>query len=172
MTANTFTASQVGALLQLHAGPNIVRGRIKPTAASSLSASDVLLMVQIPNHATVVDWWCRGGIASSTTFKISVGIQPGTAQSSGSIPIVVDTIKGTSLTSDTLCAAVSLTTSAVGGYGRLQSTMNTAVPFRVSISDDHPQQWCWLTATCGGSTTGSSSLEFVVTYLMGQGQGT
>ena len=176
MAARTFTASTMGGdagtgpIKGIHAGLNVVVSKIRVPIASSLTASDVLLMARIPNGALITDWYCRGGIAASTTHIISVGFQAATgAAAAGGPPIVVDKLnRGTpSLTSDSIAAIISLTTSAVGGFARTQSSVSQKLPIKVSISGDWAQQWAWMQATCGGSTTGSHSLIFVVSYLLG-----
>ena len=175
MAARTFTASVMGtgadiaSMKYIHAGLNVVRSKLQVPIASSLTASDVLLMVRLPNRATVVDWYCRGGVAASTTYILSVGIQAATGSASaGGPPIVVDDINTVSMTSDSIAAVVSLTTGNATGFARLGSSVNQGLPFRISISDDWAQQWCWMQATCGGSTTGSHSLQFVVSYIVGE----
>ena len=166
MAARTFTASEVilsGPLgaRNSRAGLNIVRGRIEVPIASSLSASDVLFMCRIPNNATLVDWYVRGGIAASTTWILSVGFS---AASGGAYP--TDQLTEASLSANSLASTVSLTTSAVGGWNRAQTAGSAmAIPAKLSIVTDN---WVWLTATCGGSTTGSMSLDLVAYYMLGE----
>ena len=174
----TFTASEVNALKRHYIGINVVRSRIG-IAAGSLTTSDVVFMVRVPNHATVIDWWVTGGIAidgSTGTWKCGLN---------GSN---VDSISNASMTDDSLYAQLSLTAGAVARAGvtlnySISATVSTSVahgpataarpggimPFRLSMSDDVIPQYRWIQLTnSAGSTTATCSLQMVVLYLVGQ----
>jgi hypothetical protein len=174
----TFTASEINALKRNHAGINMVRSRIG-IASGSLTTSDVVLMVRVPNGATVIDWWVSGGIAidgGTGTWKLGV-------QGSHT-----DGISGNALSDDTLFAALSLTASGIaragvamnysisstwtasaGGSAEAKSARPGLMPFKISVSDGAIPQWVWLQLTNSeGSTTATCSLQMTVLYIVGQ----
>jgi hypothetical protein len=173
----TFTASEINALKRNHAGINMVRSRIG-IASGSLTTSDVVLMVRVPNGATVIDWWVSGGIAidgGTGTWKLGV-------QGSHT-----DGISGNALGDDTLYAELSLTASGIARAGvamnySVSATNSTSVvhgvaasarpglmPFKISVSDGAIPQWVWLQLTnSAGSTTATCSLQMTVLYIVGQ----
>jgi hypothetical protein len=176
----TFTATEINALKHLHGAYNVVRSRAV-AAANGFTVSDVFLMTRIPNGATVIDWRLIGGTAGVTSATWSVGLQ-------GS---VVDAISGNSLTADSLHAGVSLTAGGIGGSHYITNTAATAdatitdsvvtvtvtvsgnrpspvVPFKVSLSDGAQPKHVWLQISPSGSLTGSTSLQMVVSYLLGE----
>ena len=80
-----------------------------------------------------------------------------------------DAISGATLTDDSLHAGVSITSSGAGGALDRANTSNK-VPFKVSLSDDAAQQFVWIAGLYSfGSFTGSHSLNFLVKYLLGEG---
>ncbi len=145
----TFTATEINPLKGVHAGTNFVRSRY----TGSLTVSEVLLLAKIPNKATVFDWVLSGGsVGSASTGTWKIGVQ-GT---------VVDSIRGYTLTEDSLHAGVSITAS-----GAARGT--TLLPFKVSLSDDAVNQFIWLTAMySAGSFTGTHSINFGVEYVVGE----
>jgi hypothetical protein len=152
----TFTASEYNPLKANHIGVNVVRSRF----TGSLTVSEVLLLARIPNHAVVMDWRISGGqVASASTGTWKIGVQ-GT---------VVDHISGSTLTDDSLHAGVSLTASGAGGALDRANTSNKC-PFKVSLSDDAATQFIWIAGLyTAGSFTGTHSINFVVEYVMGEG---
>lgn len=163
----TFTASEINPLKGVHVGENIVRSRF----TGSLTVSEVLFLARIPNHAVVTDWFISGGLTGATTGTWKIGV-PGT---------VVDAIRGATLTDDSLHAGVSLTSSGIGGAFVVTNFSVSAsvivsdrpraiVPFKISLSDDAANQFVWIQGLfTAGSQTGTHSINFLVKYLMGEG---
>lgn len=161
----TVTASEVNPLKAVHVGLNVVRSRfVNITTAASFTVSDIALLARVPNKATVVHWRLHGGngaAASTGTWKL--GIAPG----SGVSGAIVDPIGGASMTDDSLHAAMSLTTSAIYSSG---SSGTPNIPFKVSLSDGANPQYVWIAATSSsGSFTGTTSLNLILQYTVGDG---
>jgi hypothetical protein len=114
---------------------------------STMSASDVLLMVKIPRHAKIMDWYINGnGGATTTVFK--VGIQG---------------------VSDTALAA-TITLSATDALKRAGNgdSLVTALPYTVTASDSNVNQFkiVQLLATTVSSATNTGSFTLAVFYAM------
>lgn len=114
---------------------------------STMSASDVLLMVKIPRHAKILDWYLNGnGGATTTVFK--VGIQG-----------VSDT---------NLAATVTLSaTDALKRAGNADSLVS-ALPYTVTASDSNAALYkiVQLLATTVSSATNTGSFTLAVFYAM------
>jgi len=162
----TFTASEVNALRSIHAGLNVVRSRF----TGSATVSEVVLLAKIPNKATVIDWKLSGGLTGATTGTWKIGFQ-GT---------VVDTVRNLTLTDDSIHPGASLTSSGVCGANLANWSVSASImvasraamvtPFRISLSDDAANQWAWMQGLfTAGSQTGTHSLDFIVTYIVGDG---
>lgn len=185
MAVATYTASEVNALKCHVGGINVVRSRfVAPTvqaggvaAVTTLSVSDVILLLRLPHGATLIDWKIQGGIIGCTSSVWSLGFQGN----------VVDAISGKSHSTGTLAAGISLTeggcwqafnpvfpsaSASLSGSlvnAPLWSSMPAALPLKISLSDDATPRWVWIQALPGGSsTTGTCSLNFTAFYTTGE----
>ena len=164
----TVTSSQVNPVKSLHAGPNVVRSRY----IGSISTSDAILMVQVPNRATIIDWKLMGGNAgAASTGTYLVGITPA----------AVDAIRSITASQDAFHAGLSLTSGGLGGAFMVTGSGSVSasivilsfaartIPFKVSVSDDAANQFVWCAVTLSaGSQTGTHSLDMILTYLVGE----
>ena len=148
----TFTASEeYGGLKANQFGLNTVRSHLH----AALSVSEIALLARVPNHATIHSIILSGGTTGNTTGTWSLGFQSA----------IVDQIHGASLTTNSLAAAISLTSSAI----YIQPVVGGPMyPIRVSLSDDAVPQWVWIQASVAGSVTATttSSLNLTVSYTV------
>lgn len=146
----TYTASdQLAVPRAVHAGVNSVRAAYN--SSTCLSVSDILFLAKIPNGATIIDGYLSGTIDSAGS-TVKVGIVSA----------------GSSSADNNLLTAVTLSTTSV-----LQRFNAGTLPVRVSLSDDATLQWAWafMTVITAASITATSSLQFVINYVMRQGPG-
>ena len=143
MATQTITASEVTPLRASFVAPNYCRSRVTILPASSLSASDVIFLMKVPNGATVYDWALTGP-GNQAQWKVGMRTADG----------VVDSISG-----------LSITNSSMYGY---PGVTKNPIPFHISLSDGATPQWAWCQAVVNGSTTGTVSLIFSMMYLMGE----
>jgi ABC-type microcin C transport system permease subunit YejB len=126
---------------QSHVGEVIVSSHLGGAQLpASFSASDIVLIARIPNHATITDFYMSGIVPSdATVFDIG-------------------------LSSDDDAIAVALTLSATAA---LQKFNAATMPVKVSFSDDVVPQYTYLIATrVSGTSTTTCSIQFVVKYAM------
>jgi hypothetical protein len=139
--ASTTASSATATPRAIHAGLNVATATYTLNAAASTTLSDVLLMVKIPDQATIVDGYVVGTNGSAaTTFKI-----------------------GTSADDDALHVAASFSATA-----QLTRFSAATLPFKVSISDDAEPKWTYvkMERTANASGTLTESIRLVVKYVM------
>jgi len=171
----TFTSTEINALKNNPFGANHVRARWTATAGS-FTVSDVVLMARLPNGATLIDWKVTGGTAGKASTVWTMGFQ-------GS---VIDAISDASLTADSLALGISLTGSGVGSAWApifpsasaslsgslvnppLWTSPRAVLPLKISLSDDATPRYVWIQMSPRGSTTATTSLQLIITYLMGE----
>jgi hypothetical protein len=141
MAVNSLTASSATATPRaVHVGSNFAQGTVTFNGVST-TLSDVLLMVKVPDQATIVGGYVIGTNGSvSTTYKI-----------------------GTSADDDALHVAASF--SATSQLTRFSAA---TLPFKVSISDDAEPKWTYvkMERVLNPSTTTTESIRLVVEYVM------
>lgn len=139
MATTTLTGASSAVLPRLaHTGINVVQ-QVYTGAGATLSASDILLSVKIPNRATVVDAYIRGhGGATTTILKL------GDSGSDGRFGLF------TLIATDTL----------------VRPTGATSFPYTYALSDDAVNQFATLqiTVSSAPSPTATSSFVLVVFY--------
>ena len=148
----TFTASEMhGGLKMNHTGINTAQSHLH----AALSVSEVAFLARIPNHATIHNLMISGGTTGNTTGTWSLGFATA----------VVNARSGASLTTNSLAAAISLTSSAIYIQPIVGGPM---YPIEVSLSDDAVPQFVWIQASVLGSVTATttSSLRLTVQYTV------
>lgn len=143
MAVRTSTASsQTATPKAQHIGVTVARSTFTLDGAASTTASDVVLLVKIPNGAVIVDGYIQGSSAGAgDVWKV------GTA-------------------ADDNCCSSTITLSATGQLVRFGGA--TTLPFKVSLSDDAEPKWTWLKAEniSVGSSSTTLSMACVVYYSM------
>lgn len=142
MALSTYTASsQTATPKAIHAGITVARATFTLNAAASTTISDVVKLIKIPNHATIIDGYLTGTHPGAATV-----LKVGTA-------------------ADDDCGTAAATLSATTQKNDFD---NDALPFKVSISDDVNPQWTWLQAEIVTNTSSSltMSIKCVVLYTM------
>jgi hypothetical protein len=118
-------------------GMTVARGQYTANGVT-VSVSDTILMVKVPNGATIIDGYISG-TAGSGAIVFEIGVAG---------------------TDNNLAAALTL--SATAQLGRFN---NGGLPYKVSLSDDAVPQWSWVTATvASGSACTTASINLVVKY--------
>lgn len=142
MALSTYTASsQTATPKSTHTGLVFAHGTFTLNAAASTTISDVILLVKVPNHATIVDGYVTG-------------TQPG-----GAYVVKV----GTQDDDDALTTAATL--SATSQKNDFDAA---TLPFKVSFSDDVNPQYRWVRAevVTDASSSLTMSIKCVVVYTM------
>lgn len=118
-------------------GPSVARGQYTANGVT-VSVSDTILLVKVPNGATIIDGYISGTHGSGAgIFEIGV--------------MGVDNNLGS-----------AMTLSATAQLVRFNSAQ---LPLKVSLSDDAVPQWSWVMATvAGGSVCVTASINLCVTY--------
>lgn len=145
MAVQTLTASeQTAAPRSVHVGVYAVKAKFQLDGAASLSASDVIFAVKIPNQTWILDGYIKGTVGGSTnSFKV------GTQQD--------DDACGTALTLSETSQMRRFNDSAGTGVNA------SVLPFKVSLSDSAAQQFSWLRLEFSGvSATATASIDVVV----------
>jgi len=148
MAVQTLTASDQTATPRLvHAGVTAARATYTHGGATSLSASDIIFMIKIPNQTWILDGYIKGTCGGSTnSFKVGT--------------VADDDACGTLLTLSETQQFRRFADSQGAGIG----TANT-MPFKVSLSDSARPQYTWLQLTFSGvSATATASIDVVVLY--------
>jgi hypothetical protein len=149
MAGQTFTATTlIDQPRVISDGINIMTAKYVATA-TTLSVSDIIAMMKIPEGATVIDGYISGKVSSTTALATILKVGFGFAASTD------DDLLAT--------ATVSSTTKLIrfdGGSGLPYLTPTIAAA-------TYPK-YNWLTVTCvSASATASVSLQVSVTYLTG-----
>lgn len=138
----TVTASDQLAMPRAsHVGPCVARATYTQNGAT-LSASDIVLGVKIPNGAWITDGYISGNGGSSALI-LRVGVQSGA---------------NTTLLSLGTLSATEQMVRFNGG----------SLPFKVSLSDDAALQYSYvyLTVNTIASPTATGSIQLLVRYAM------
>ena len=149
MAGQTFTATTlIDQPRVISDGINIMTAKYVATA-TTLSVSDIIAMIKVPEGATIVDGYISGKVSSTTALATIVKVGIGNAAT----------------TDDDFLAAATLssTTKMIRFDG--SSGLPYATP---AIAAATYPKYNWLTVTCvSASTTASVSLQVSVTYLTG-----
>ena len=147
MAALTFTATLTPSQPRdLADGINIATAKYI-NLTGSLSASDVVLMLKLPEGATIIDGYLSGKIGGVASCVVKMGIG------------------GAAATDDDLIAAVTL--SATTKLTRLDGTAGLPYQTPAIAAATYPK-YNWLTVTgASGSFTASISIQVAVTYTTG-----
>ena len=120
-----------------HEGVTVARGQYT-AGGVTVSVSDTILMVKVPNGATIIDGYI-GGTAGSGAIVFEIGVAG---------------------TDNNLASALTL--SATAQVARFNAG---GLPVKVSLSDDAVPQWTWVMATvASGSACTTASINLVVSY--------
>lgn len=147
MAVATLTASsQTATPKAFHSGLTSARCTFTLNASGatgSTTASDVILLVKVPNGAVIVDGFISG-FGGSAAHIVKVG---------------------TAADDDALTAAATLSATV-----QRNDFDGGSMPFKVSLSDDVVPQWTWVKAetVSVGSSTQTVSIQAVVIYEMAQ----
>lgn len=118
-------------------GVTVARGQYTAGGVTA-SVSDTILLVKVPNGATIIDGYLTG-----TTGSDSLIFEVGVAGTDNNL-------------------AAGLTLSATAQLARFNAG---GLPVKVSLSDDAVPQWAWVFATvASGSATATASINLVVKY--------
>ena len=146
MAGVTFTATlQPSQPRAIADGVNIVNARY--IGSASLSTSDVILMLPLPEGAVIIDGYVSGKLGGAAASIIKCGIG------------------GAAATDDDLIAAITISATTVLTRFTGAAGLPYATPAIAAAT--YPKQ-NWLTITgVSGSSTGSVSLQVSVIYLTG-----
>ena len=159
MATLTVTMSQLSPNVKaVHTGINVAASAL--SLSSTFTPSNILWMVKIPNHATIVDYWLKiqtGGAAQTVAI--------GTASSPTGI------MAATSL-SQTYSISVSnqlITPTPYGifnqGWLRAPGPGDT-MPVRISLSDDASPSSVWVQGKLTVAISNSAYFSFALFYTM------
>jgi hypothetical protein len=149
MAGQTFTATTLPDQPRNMAdGINIATAKYV-ALTTSLSVSDVINMLRIPEGATILDGYISGKVSSTTALATIVKVGMGNAAATD------DDFLAT--------ATLSSTTKMIRFDG------SSGLPYKIAdIAAATYPKWSWLTVTCvSASTTASVSIQVCVTYLTG-----
>lgn len=149
MAGQTFTATTYpNQPRNLSDGVNIATARYVATT-TSLSVSDVIRMIPIPEGATIVDGFVSGKVSSTTALATICKVGFGVAAT----------------TDDDLLATATF--SSTTKLMRFDGPAGLPYATPTIAAATYPK-YNWLTITCiSASTTASISLQVCVTYLTG-----
>lgn len=143
MAATTFTSTDgVTRVAPLpHTGVQAWTTKYVRAQTTTLSTSDEVLMMKLPNHITILDAFVRADTKSSVSGKYKVGI-------AGTDNNIIETFSGSDGSMFARPAAGSL------------------IPVEVSLSDSADNNYVWVKLTCNsGATTSSASVSFLLTVF-------
>lgn len=147
MAALTFTATLTpGQPRNLSDGINVATAKYV-SGTASLSVSDVVCMIQLPEGATIIDGYLSGkaGAVGVQTVKVGLGL----ANSADDDLIALTTLSGTTK------------------FARFDGSAGLPYLTPAIAAATYPK-FNWLTVTgVGGSITGSISIQVAVIYLTG-----
>lgn len=148
----TFTASQFRSVVAApHIGTVWTGGAVSPAVTGT--ASSVVLLCEVPQHATIVDWWLyiqTGGV--DQTVQLGTSASP-----SGICPAF------------SLCQSISVTFlvhSNIRAPGPGTQALAVRMPVRISLSDDVVPAKVWVQAELGSAISASASIVFMLAYNM------
>lgn len=142
MAATTFTSTDgITRVAPLpHVGVAAFTTRYTRVQTTTLSTSDEVLMMKVPNHITILDAIVRADTKSTTSGKYKVGV-------AGTDNNIVETFSGSD---------GGVTVRASGPL----------LPVTVSLSDSGDNVFTWIKLTCNsGATTSSLTVSFALTIF-------
>lgn len=142
MAATTFTSTDgLSRIAPLpHTGVAAWTSHYTRVQTTTLSTSDEVLMMKLPNHITILDALIRADTKSTTSGKFKVGV-------AGTDNNIIETFSGSD---------GGVTVRASGA----------AMPFEVSLSDSGDNVYTWVKLTVNsGATTTSASVSFALTVF-------
>lgn len=142
MAAQTFTSTDgVTRVAPLpHIGVAAWTAKYTRVQTATLSTSDEVLMMKLPNHITILDALIRADTKSTVSGKFKVGV-------AGTDNNIIETFSGSD-------GGVT-----VRGTG-------AALPLDVSLSDSGDNVFTWVKLTVNsGATTSSASVSFALTVF-------
>lgn len=142
MAATTFTSTDgLSRIAPLpHTGLQVWTTHYTRVETTTLSTSDEVLMMKLPNHITIVDAMIRADTKSTVSGKFKVGVA---GTDNNLIP----------------------TFSASDGGVTVRSTA-PELPLEVSLSDSGDNVYTWVKLTVNsGATTTSQSVSFALTVF-------
>lgn len=144
MAATTFTSTDgITRVAPLpHTGVAVWTAKYTRVQTTTLSTSDEVLMMKVPNHITIVNALIRADTKSSTSGVFKVGV-------AGTDNNIIGTFSGSD-----------------GGVTVNGATVLPNGPVTVSLSDSGENVWTWVKLTCNsGATTTSASVSFALTIF-------
>ncbi len=142
MAATTFTSTDgVTRIAPLpHTGVQAWTAKYVRVETVTLSTSDEVLMMKLPNHITILDAFIRADTKSTTSGKFKVGV-------AGTDNNIIGTFSGSD-----------------GGV--IVRSEGISLPLTVSLSDSGDNVYSWVKLTVNsGATTTSASVSFALTVL-------
>jgi len=142
MAATTFTSTD-GVLRVAplpHTGVQAWNARYTRIQTTTLSTSDEVLMMKVPNHITILDAYIRADTKSTVSGKFKVGV-------AGTDNNIIETFSGSD-------GGVTVRSAMING------------PVTVSLSDSGDNAYTWVKLTCNsGATTSSTTISFALTIF-------
>lgn len=170
MPAQTVTMSQLSSDAKaVHTGMIVTASALSQTL--TLTASSVLLLSRVPNHATLLDFWMRIGSATplpAQTLKIGTSASPSGIMQLTSLCFTISE-----------SAVVNLPT-AYGvmnqGWircpgGTMGGSGNDFMPVRLSMTSTNVPESVWIQATIGGTISIDTFFTWCLFYTMDGMQG-
>lgn len=147
MAALTFTATTLPDQPRVNADGGPVAQSAKYVATATLSASDVIQMIRLPEGARILDGYLSGKVGGTTSLIVKVGVGAAAA------------------TDDDLIAAITL--SGTTKLTRFDGSAGLPYVTPTIAAATYPK-YNWLTVTgSSGSFTGSVSIQITVIYDLG-----
>lgn len=142
----TFTASEITSVLkQGHTGVIAKTGNLTGVCATG-TASSVFYFVKVPMGATIVDWmWSGEDDAADQTMKLGLRLP------------ISDTW---TVTESILSGDLSFT------GGQSHRATNVKLPVKVTLTDNHVNNYAWVQAVAASAISASASHKFTVFYTM------
>lgn len=157
MATLSITLSQLSPNVKaVHTG--VVAVAAAQTLQAASSASSVFKLCQVPNGATLVDWWLSiGGSQAGQVLKLGTSQTPSGIMAATSLSLT--------LSISTQAAAPSQRGVFNQGYLRAPGA-GDRMPVRVSLSDDAQPSNIWVHAKAAAAITVSMAFSFCLFYTM------
>lgn len=140
MAATTFTSTNGGTRIAPlpHTGVQAWTAKYVRVQTATLSTSDEVLMMKLPNHITILDAFIRADTKSTVSGKFKVGV-------AGTDNNLIETFSGSD-----------------GGV--MVRSAGIDLPVEVSLSDSGDNVYTWVKLTVNsGATTTSATVSFALT---------
>jgi len=155
MAARTFTASEwSNQPRQMPTG--VIAKSAVFTLSAAASASSIFLLCKIPDRATILDF----------VFYVNDAGGSGTANQStnNTWQLGLSKPEGSASNTTTYSAIAPAQANAIGGS--VLRPIGVALPLLLSLSDEVPQRWAWITASPSLNPSASAVMKFTVKYTM------